>query len=106
VTQPGGTCDNARHLRVTEVNEAVLQAIESHALVERRLAEWRRMLRGNTTQGRAVLQRVLNGRIVFTPSGQGYRFEAPTPFSTSCSAESWWHPGPPSSSRALAGGNT
>jgi hypothetical protein len=29
-------------------------------------------------QGRTVLQRVLRGRIVFTPSGNGYDFAAPT----------------------------
>lgn len=45
-----------------------------------RLAEWRRLLRASTTQGRAVLQRVLRGRIVFTPSGKGYTFQAPTRF--------------------------
>ena len=32
-------------------------------VVESRLAEWRRQLRQSTTQGRAVLQRVLRGRI-------------------------------------------
>ena len=42
----------------------------------------RRLLRQSTTQGRAVLQRVLDGRIVFTPTadGVGYTFEAPTRF--------------------------
>ncbi len=51
-------------------------------VVEDRLAEWRRLLRQSTTQGRAVLQRVLDGRIVFTPTadGVGYTFEAPTRF--------------------------
>lgn len=51
-------------------------------LVESRLAEWRRLLRGSTTQGRAVLQRILRGRIVFTPrpDGTGYEFSAPTRF--------------------------
>jgi DNA invertase Pin-like site-specific DNA recombinase len=49
-------------------------------VVEDRLAEWRRMLRGNTTQARAVLQRILCGRMVFTPCGDGYTFEAPTRF--------------------------
>jgi hypothetical protein len=49
-------------------------------VVDDRLAEWRRMLRGSTTQARAVLQRVLRGRIVFTPSGEGYTFECPTRF--------------------------
>jgi hypothetical protein len=49
-------------------------------VVENRLAEWRRLLPASTTQGRAVLQRVLRGRIVFTPSKQGYPFEAPTRF--------------------------
>jgi hypothetical protein len=49
-------------------------------VVESRLAEWRRLLRQSTTQGRAVLQRVLRGRIVFTPSGDGYTFAAPTRF--------------------------
>ena len=32
------------------------------------------------TQGRAVLQRVLQGRITFTPNGAGYTFTAPTRF--------------------------
>lgn len=49
-------------------------------VVENRLAEWRRLLRASVTQGRAVLQRVLRGRIVFTPVGEGYTFEAPTRF--------------------------
>ena len=47
-------------------------------VVEGRLTEWRRLLRQSTTQGRAVLQRVLQGRITFTPKGGGYEFEAPT----------------------------
>jgi hypothetical protein len=55
------------------------------AVVESRLEEWRRLLRGSTRQGRAVLQRVLRGRIVFTPVTDdpqcvGYEFEAPTRF--------------------------
>ncbi len=42
--------------------------------------EWRRLLRQSTTQGRTVLQRVLRGRITFTPTadGKGYRFHAST----------------------------
>jgi hypothetical protein len=36
------------------------------AVVENRLAEWRRLLGQSVTQGRAVLQRVLQGRITFT----------------------------------------
>jgi len=157
-----GTCDNAVRIEVETMNEAVLQAIEEHALtpeaieqvaqlterdemrdqqdalkheqqdieqrlarlvaaietggeaaslvakvkeldarrvaidgelrgfkpvprlrpevVEDRLTEWRRLLRQSTTQGRAVLQRVLQGRITFTPKGGGYEFEAPTRF--------------------------
>ena len=50
------------------------------AVIESRLAEWRHWLRQSTTQSRAVCQRVLRGRIVFTPSGEGYTFEAPTRF--------------------------
>ena len=49
-------------------------------VVEDRLAEWRRLLRQSTTQGRAVLQRVLRGRITFTPKFGGYEFEAETRF--------------------------
>jgi site-specific DNA recombinase len=51
-------------------------------VIEDRLAEWRRLLRQSTTQGRAVLQRVLKGRSVFSPTadGPGYTFEAPTRF--------------------------
>ena len=146
-----GSCANALRLAATVVNEAVLQAIEAHALTpeaveavipvterddqrERqvllareqeildppdcpadrrdcgrrrraaghtrtacpriaacrpiprlpvavladRLAEWRRLLRQSTTQARAVLQRVLDGRVTFTPEGPGYAFAAPT----------------------------
>jgi hypothetical protein len=49
-------------------------------VVESRLAEWRRMLRNNPTQGRQVLRRVLKGRIRFTPRADGYEFECPTRF--------------------------
>ena len=38
------------------------------------------MLLQSTTLGRAVLQRVLQGRITFTPNGAGYDFAAPTRF--------------------------
>ncbi len=37
------------------------------SVIEDRLTEWRRLLRQSTTQGRAVLQRILRGRLVFTP---------------------------------------
>ena len=37
------------------------------AVIEDRLAEWRRLLRASTTQGRTVLQRILRGRLTFTP---------------------------------------
>jgi hypothetical protein len=52
------------------------------AVIENRLAEWRRLLRASTTQGRTVLQRILRGRLTFTPraDGQGYDFEGPTRF--------------------------
>jgi site-specific DNA recombinase len=52
------------------------------SVIESRLAEWRRLLRQNTTQGRAVLQRVLKGRLTFAPraDGTGYDFVAPTRF--------------------------
>lgn len=46
--------------------------------VEDRLAEWRELLRKNVQTARAVLDRVLNGRIVFEPMGAGYEFECPT----------------------------
>ena len=51
-------------------------------VVENRLAEWRRLLRQSVTQGRAVLQRLLQGRIVFLPreSGDGYDFRCDTRF--------------------------
>ena len=57
------------------------------AVVEDRLAEWRRLLRASITQGRAVLQRIVVGRIRFTPRAAseyeeagGYDFEAQTRF--------------------------
>jgi len=58
------------------------------AMVEDRLAEWRRLLRQSVATGRAVLDRMLDGRIVFTPVGVGYEFTAPTRF-TACSAACW-----------------
>src|SRR3954451_25109088 len=50
-------------------------------VVSDRLNEWRRMLREEVTKARMVLDRVLAGRIVFTPIedealGRGYTFEA------------------------------
>jgi site-specific DNA recombinase len=52
------------------------------AVINNRLSEWRRLLRQSTTQARTVLQRVVNGRITFTPTadGRGYTFEAATRF--------------------------
>ena len=52
------------------------------AVIENRLAEWRRLLRASTTQGRTVLQRILRGRLTFTPreDGQGYDFTGDTRF--------------------------
>ncbi len=50
------------------------------AVIENRLAEWRRLLRQSTTQGRAVIQRIVRGRITFIPEGGGYEFEAETRF--------------------------
>jgi site-specific DNA recombinase len=56
-------------------------------VIENRLAEWRRLLRSSKTQARAVLQRILPGRLTFTlrrneVSGEidGYEFEGPTRF--------------------------
>jgi site-specific DNA recombinase len=52
------------------------------AMIEGRLAEWRRLLRASITQGRQVLDRVLAGRIVFTPAENagGCTFNAQTRF--------------------------
>src|SRR6185436_3038770 len=57
------------------------------AVIENRLAEWRRLLRQSTTTGRAVIQRIVRGRITFTPRRNefsdeidGYEFEATTRF--------------------------
>lgn len=49
-------------------------------VLEDRLNDWRRLLRQSTTQARAVLQRVLAGRIVFTPRGESYDYRAETRF--------------------------
>ena len=48
------------------------------ALVENRLAEWRRLLRQTPQTARVVLDRVLRDRITFNPEGRGYVFEYPT----------------------------
>jgi site-specific DNA recombinase len=47
-------------------------------VIEDRLAEWRRLLRQSTTQARAVIQRLVKGRITFTPVGDCYEFDAET----------------------------
>ena len=47
-------------------------------VIEDRLSEWRRRLRQSTTQARAVIQRLVAGRITFTPVGDCYEFDAPT----------------------------
>jgi site-specific DNA recombinase len=89
----GGADAKSLAARVKE-NEAKLAAIRAElaglqpvprlpaAVVADRLAEWRRLLRSSITQGRAVLQRVLRGRITFMPrtDGPGYDFECPTRF--------------------------
>jgi hypothetical protein len=49
------------------------------AVVEDRLAEWRRLLRSSNTQGRAVLQRVVRGRITFAPREDGSATTSPRP---------------------------
>jgi hypothetical protein len=57
------------------------------AVVEGRLAEWRRLLRASTSRARTVLQRILRSRLTFmlhvNPlSGEidGYEIEGPTRF--------------------------
>jgi hypothetical protein len=44
--------------------------------------EWRRLLRGDVAQARSVLQRVVDGRVTFTPypAGMGASFRAETKF--------------------------
>jgi hypothetical protein len=51
-------------------------------VISSRLAEWKRLLRANTTMTRTVLQRILDGRITFHPraDGNGYDFSANTRF--------------------------
>ena len=70
--------------RAIDVEVTNLQPVPrlAPAVIENRLAEWRRLLRASTTQGRTVLQRILRGRLTFTPreDGQGYDFEGPTRF--------------------------
>ena len=43
------------------------------AVIDNRLAEWRRLPRASTTQGRTVLQRIVRGRITFTPDSHQRR---------------------------------
>ncbi|MCU1381814.1 MAG: hypothetical protein JWL71_511 [Acidobacteria bacterium] len=75
--------------RAIDVDAASLRPVPrlAPAVIENRLAEWRRLLRASTTQGRTVLQRILRGRLTFTPrvhvlTGEpdGYDFAGPTPF--------------------------
>lgn len=75
--------------RAIPVEMASLQPVPrlAPAVIENRLAEWRRLLRASTTQGRTVLQRILRGRLLFTPrvnpisnEVDGYDFTGPTRF--------------------------
>lgn len=51
-------------------------------VVASQLEEWRRLLRGSMTPARAVLQRILRGRIAFRPlpGAEGYEFRCETRF--------------------------
>lgn len=50
-------------------------------IIADRLADWRRLLRQSPTQARAVLQRVIRGRITFIPRADGgFDFSAETRF--------------------------
>jgi site-specific DNA recombinase len=75
--------------RAIDLEAAALRPVPrlAPAVIENRLAEWRRLLRASTTQARTVLQRILRGRLTFTPrvnpvSGEpdGYDFAGPTRF--------------------------
>jgi site-specific DNA recombinase len=75
--------------RAIDAEAAALRPVPrlAPAVLENRLSEWRRLLRASTTQGRTVLQRILRGRLTFTPivhakSGEvsGYKFTGPTRF--------------------------
>ena len=80
LTEGGNTFSIVAKVRELEASiEAVSQQLASPQplprldprALEDRLAEWRRMLRQSNTQARTVLERVLAGRIVFTPNSDG-----------------------------------
>jgi hypothetical protein len=51
-------------------NTAIVRCAVPHLpqpVLENRLDEWRRLLRMSPTQGRAVIQRIVRGCIIFTP---------------------------------------
>ena len=99
--------DHEARLKAITAEAAGLQPIPrlAPAVIENRLAEWRRLLRSSTTQGRTVLQRILRGRLTFTPhvnpiSGEvdGYDFTGPTRFDKlftgmACERPKWLVPG-------------
>jgi hypothetical protein len=78
-------------MRRRELEQQALRLQPIHRLasevVENQLEQWRRLVRQSTTTGRAVLQKILRGRLTFTPrvndvSGEidGYEFEGETRF--------------------------
>ena len=73
----------ARRDEVAEQIEATkpLPRVEPEVL-ESRQAHWRKLLRGSVTQARAVLAKVLDGRLTFAPypGGLGAGFDARTKF--------------------------
>jgi hypothetical protein len=71
-------------LAAVEAEQASLRPVPrlAEAVVRDRLEEWRRLVRGSVTQGRTVIQRVVDGRLTFVPreDGYGYDFTAKTRF--------------------------
>jgi len=67
-----------RAANATELANALPVPRLPQPVIEDRLSEWRRLLRPSTTQARAVIQRLVAGRITFTPVGDCYEFDAPT----------------------------
>ena len=98
-------------IKALQVESAALRPVPRlpQSVIEDRLAEWRRMLRGTTTQGRSVIQRIVHGRIVFTPRpadspfGPGYDFAAPTRFDKLFAGVVTPHPGRPVSTYGTEG---
>ena len=64
------------HLDGLSLAAPKLDSVKVEEQIRARLAEWQDQLQGNTTKARQILRKLINGRITWTPTPEGYHFKA------------------------------